>query len=416
MRAGVLRTMRRSVLGLAFGALSCSSDPAASIPSQQDASTDAAPETSTDALESADGHAAFDAAPVNEAGDAEAEAAPDVSPDASPATFGLLTLNLHCFKTEGTTYPDNAARWAAIASTVAAEDISVITVQEACVRGAEDAIESLRVAIEAATQQAWSKTWAPSHIAWQGTVDEAQEGQGILFRGALSDPQVIEYHHQAGLKRIAVGAKLDAQHGNVQLWSLHLEVADAAIRLAQARETASLTLSSADPSLQVMVAGDCNDVSGSAPVGALESYGFNEVSKSLGAEVIDHVFAHDGAAIEVIEARKVFDGQSQPAVSDHPGVLLRWRPAAAKPVVVTRVITTSAVQGWAAVRGSAAPLDWGWGWPAWQRPDQSWLLVVTSLPASTTFEYKWLSTDTTWQTGANATGTSGQDNESAPSF
>jgi hypothetical protein len=85
-------------------------------------------------------------------------------------------------------------------------------------------------------------------------------------------------------------------------------------------------------------------------------------------------------------------------------------------VLTTRLIAHAPVQGWLAARGSATPLDWAWGWPAWQRPDQSWVLVLTSMPDASAFEYKWLMNDETWQTGANASGMSGQDNETTPSF
>jgi hypothetical protein len=133
---------------------------------------------------------------------------------------------------------------------------------------------------------------------------------------------------------------------------------------------------------------------------------------------IDHIYAHRGAAVGLLAAATIFDGTTGPVVSDHHGVLVRIGPAPAPPVAPTR-ITAHVDVGWGnylAVRGSSAPLDWTAGWPAVATAAGTWTLVVTEIADGAAFEYKCPRDDSDYQTGANATGVGGTDNDVTPAF
>jgi endonuclease/exonuclease/phosphatase family metal-dependent hydrolase len=343
------------------------------------------------------------------------DAADDDDSVGDPA-FGLLTLNLHCFKIEGTDFSTNDARFAAIADLVAAEGVAALALQEVCEREGESALGSLVAVIEDATGDEWSSAWAFSHVAWEGTEDQADEGVALAVRGALADEAVTTYHAQSALQRVGLSATLPADLGGLRLHTLHLENAAAAVREAQARQAATTALAERD-SLGVLVAGDLNDVEGSAVHQAFLDMGFDDLSDGLGATRIDHVMAHRRAWVVPLSALRVFDGGDSPVVSDHPGVLVRLEPTEVVPTEITR-ITAHVDVGWGhhlAVRGDTAPLSWEQGWPAWPAADGRWVLVLTELPKGM-FEYKVLIDDENWQAGDNVLGEAGADNETTPEF
>ena len=332
--------------------------------------------------------------------------------------YGLLSLNLHCLKLDGTVFTDNETRFAAIAQAAAAESVGAIVVQEACREGSVDAMALLESALEAATGGAWSSAWAFAHTAWAGTADEAEEGVGILARGTLEDVETLEYAVQRPLRRVAIGARLPATLGGIRLWSTHLEVVDATVRLAQARQTASALATMSAPAFDVVVGGDFNAAASEAPCKAMSAYDFRDLSDGLQADRIDHIYAHRGAGLEAARAMTVFDGTSYPVVSDHHGVLVTVAPTAPEPHIST-VIRIRADVGWGhflSVRGNRAPLDWTAGWPAVPTASSEWKLVLTAFEPGVTFEYKCLRDDVVWQSGPNATGTGGSVNEVVPVF
>lgn len=347
--------------------------------------------------------------------DAAADSA-DTGQDAAAMTQRIASLNLHCLKTEDSDFTTNEQRFQAIAQTIAAEGIVAVAVQEACVAGTTDALEMLRAAISASTGETWSKQWMLAHVGWQGTPDEAQEGVGILARGSLTNVTQVEFRHQSSLRRVMIGATLP--DSGLRLWSVHLEVGNPAMALLQAREAAAIAVAEADPSWDVIVGGDFNSAQGSPPLAAFETMGFTELTASLGANQIDHIFAHRGAAVSLAQTRILFDGTAQPKVSDHPGVMVELSPAAGQAVTRTRFLAhADSVPGnWLALRGSSPPLDWGWGWPAWKRADGSWAWVTSELQQGASLEYKWLADDTTWQTGGNASCAAGSDCDLSPAF
>lgn len=328
--------------------------------------------------------------------------------------FGFLSLNLHCLRIDGTTFPDNDARFAAIADLITAEGVAVVALQEACERPGVSAIQSLRAAVEARTGAAWSHAWSFAHIAWEGTPDEADEGVGLLVRGALSDPVTLEHRVQGGLRRVAQAATLPPELGGWRVHSAHLEVLSAPARGAQAREIAAAALVDTDPGFGAIIAGDFNDIEGSATHAALPAMGFLDASGELDPGRIDHVFVHRAAPLRGAEARLVFTGAE--AVSDHPGVLVRFAPAAPDPVTITRVdgIADVGAGRWLAIRGSAAPLTWDMGWTLRQTAPASWRFVTTELGGA--FAFKLLRDDVDWQVGADVAGSAGQDHQVTPSF
>jgi len=348
-----------------------------------------------------------------------AESGTDVGADTTAAdapkaaAMSLLSLNLHCLKTEGTPYPDNVARFAAIADRVAKEDVVAIAVQEACVRGGESAMELLAKELQRASGVAWSSHWAFAHKAWEGTADEAEEGVGLFVRGALASPGVITHRVQGALVRVAAAATLPS---GMRLYSVHFDHATAAVRAAQARELAAAALVDTDPGFGAIVAGDFNARTGEEPHTALVSFGFRDLSTSLDAGRIDHVFVHRASGVSAGSARLIFDGKDGAKVSDHPGVLVTLASGEKETPTITRVTgRAKLVTGqWLALRGASAPLSWTVGWPARETAD-GFRIVLTELTGPK-LEVKFLRDDTTWMTGANATITPGTDQVIDASF
>jgi hypothetical protein len=145
-------------------------------------------------------------------------------------------------------------------------------------------------------------------------------------------------------------------------------------------------------------------------------FGFVETSGSAQTTRIDHVFTHRSAPFAPDSTKELFVGSA--AVSDHPGVLVRFAPAVPKPVRLTRIVASGTFALPLSVRGDHAPLSWERGWPAFARPSASapGVAVVTSELPGGAFAYKFLRQDTDWATGGNVSGAGETDNASTPSF
>lgn len=321
------------------------------------------------------------------------------------APFSLLSLNLHCFRLDGTSFATNTDRFAAIASLAATRDVAVLTVQEACERPGEKAIELLRTALEQATSTTWSSTWTLAHVAWEGTPDEADEGVGLLVRGALSSPAPLDHAVQGSLHRVAVSATLPPELGGARVTSIHFEVFEAAARTMQAREAAAAALVDTDPGFSAIVAGDFNDIEGSPTHDAFPSMGFLAADSGLNATGIDHVMIHRAAGLRPTSTEEVFLGAD--AVSDHPGILVRLESAPGDTVSATRIIAKAdpGVGHFLAIRGDSAPLSWDTGFPMRPVTQGEHAFVATEIDGG--FAFKVLVDDATWQSGANVPGVGG---------
>ena len=328
--------------------------------------------------------------------------------------LAMLTLNLHCLRVDGTVYATNAERFSAIASLVANRDVSAITLQEACQRPGENAMDALRAAIEKATAASWSSTWAFAHVAWEGTPDQADEGLGLLVKGKLSNPAELVLAVQGSLRRVAISATLPAEWSNVRLTSIHFEVFEQNARTMQAREVAVAALVDTDPMFGAIVAGDFNDVEGSATHAAFPSMGYLVANAGIDAAGIDHVMVHRATNWRPVSAEKVFTGME--AVSDHPGILVRFEPAKGDIVVTTRLFAQSnpAANQFLGMRGNLAPLSWDLGFPMRRTNGGQHAFVTTEMMGI--FEFKTLLNDATWQMGPNVQGTSGTDQVITPMF
>lgn len=414
---------RRLPWALATGwlLLHCADGPEGSAPDAEDAArpTDGA-SGAPDAEIAPDAEGVgLDTSGLDDVGGADAEPSDLDSPDTGVPdegwSFGVLGLNLHCLRLDGTAYATNEARFQAVAALVAAEDVAVILAQEVCERSGTSTRQLLTRALETATSTTWSSHWVYAHEAWTGTPDAAQEGLAVFVRGALESPTFVGYRRQGALQRVLVGARLPSSLGGLQVYSVHLDHAQAAVRAAQSAETASYALTRADPSLDILVAGDFNDVVGSETYRMMASMGFVDLSADLSPGRIDHLWLHRGAGARAITQRLAFDGLSEPRVSDHPGVLVTVAEAAAPMIRPTRFLAEGSWSGYLSVRGDTPPLSWDRGWLAWPLGGGRWKLVLTELEAAT-FEYKWLLNDVAFQEGENLTGRGGEDHESAPEF
>ncbi len=330
------------------------------------------------------------------------------------APFSLLSLNLHCFRLDGTSFATNTDRFAAIASLAATRDVAVLTVQEACERPGEKAIELLRTALEQATSTTWSSTWTLAHVAWEGTPDQADEGVGLLVRGALSSPAALDHAVQGSLHRVAVSATLPPELGGSRVTSIHFEVFEAAARTMQAREAAAAALVDTDPGFSAIVAGDFNDIEGSQTHAAFPMMGFLAADAGLNAAGIDHVMIHRAAGLRPTSVEEVFLGAD--AVSDHPGILVRIEAAPGDTVSATRVLAKAdpGAGHFLAIRGDAAPLSWDIGFPMRPVAPGEHAFVTTELDAD--FAFKVLVDDATWQSGANVPGVAGTSQTVTPVF
>ncbi len=331
--------------------------------------------------------------------------------------WGFLSLNLHGLLLDGTPYSSNEERFSAIAKTVFAEDVYVIAAQEVVNKGNQSAALMLQSALEAQTGVSWSFHWEFAHTAWQGTPDEAEEGLAVFVRGKIADKHSVEYRSQAGLRRVGVSVQLPEELLNTWVVSVHLEVFSADGRLKQSRESAAYGLMRGTLPGNVLVAGDFNDIKSSAPLLAIQDFGYQDYSKALSANSIDHVLGHRASPWKAEEAKILFDGVSMPAVSDHPGVLVRMKEGAPENVAFTRIVAHAApgAGNFLWVRGSSAPLSWNWGWPAYETAADRWELVLSELPAGN-FEYKTLINDSMWQTGSNELGMGATQNDCSPKF
>ena len=348
------------------------------------------------------------------------------TPDAQVTTDGgepidvsVMALNLHCLKLDGTPFSTNTARMAAVADAVAAEGIAALALQEVCKNTREDGMALLTTELRRATGTDWTGAWIKVHDAWVGTPDQAEEGIAVLARGQTTNPQEIVYATQAGLLRKSLGLTLSGVHG-LKLFSVHLEVSDAVARAKQGRETAPFAVTTADPSVDIVVAGDFNDVEGSAAHTAMTAYDFVDYSQGLSSTRIDHVFVHRGAAWELRSNQLILDGTKYPRVTDHPGgVVAKMRKRNAPSVVRTRFVGSQDVGlgNLLYLRGGSLPLVWSGGYRAvLVAPPATWKLVVTGYAQSQALEYKWLRNDQDWQLGANENGVGGQDNAAQPRF
>jgi hypothetical protein len=196
--------------------------------------------------------------------------------------------------------------------------------------------------------------------------------------------------------------------------SVHFDVADAAARRMQSREAAAVALVATDPGFGAIVGGDFNDVKGSDTHLAFTAMGFLDASAGLDAAGIDHIFVHRAAPFRASSAKLVFTGAA--AVSDHPGVLVRFKAAPGDAVTPTRIAgnATPGAGHFVSVRGSAAPLTWDIGWPMRSKSPSEWQFVTTEL--SSGFAFKLLRDDTQWQMGADVPGTAGQNHQVTPVF
>lgn len=367
--------------------------------------------------------------PAETAPDVDTEADTDSEPGTEADTgsptapeLGLLALNLHCFHLDGTPFADHDARFAAIAALADEHDVGAIAAQEACRNEAHgDAVARLAAALEAATGAPWGSAWAFTHDAWTGTADEAEEGVALLVRGgAPGSPTEHTYAVQGTqLRKLLAADVLLGDGSSIRLVSVHLEHDSAAARLAQARESASWALARAPADWGVVLAGDLNARAADPPVTDLLAAGLSRLSAASDpdGERIDHVLAPAGAGLTAIEARLVLDGATGPRVSDHPGVLVRLRRDAPRPIAATRLVAThdAGFGHFLAVRGEGGPLSWTAGWPATNTADDRWEAVFLALPAGD-LSYKWLRDDSAWETGPNRAAPTGSTQEVVPTF
>lgn len=351
------------------------------------------------------------AMPDRDVGDAGPRKESDAGHEMSTATdgavsrpvesFSVLSINLRCLSLESLRFDSNAARFDAIAAAVATHAVDAVLAQELCVREDTDARVLLREALARATGEAWDAFSVFAHRAWEGTPRAADEYVGI-FAPRLADQRPLVHASQRGLRRVAAVASAVGRTGAVRLVSVHFEHANQAVRRHQAQETAVFALSHGPVQLRTVIGGDFNATAGSATHDAVRSAGFLDASDRLASTRIDHVFSHRASGLVDPEAALVFNDPAS-AVSDHPGVLARWRVSAgASEVRTTELSITASIQSsesslW--FRSDHEPFSWNAGWPLFRVGEGRWRLRWTEF--STPLEWKVLVDDRHWQRGPN---------------
>ena len=304
------------------------------------------------------------------------------------------SLNLHCLKLDG--FERVEQRLEAVAELL--EGADVVALQEVCVSEQHDALVLLEEALEASTGEDWHGAWTLTHVAWEGTEDEADEGVALLARQELGSVEERTHAAQTGLTRVMLSAELEG----LRVSSVHFDHQDAAVRLLQAREAGM------DALLQGgLLVGDFNASPHEPAMQSLFDAGFVDLSEGLDEGRIDHVLAHRGEGWSVRSA-ELIEG-----VSDHPLVLVELERGEAVELSRTRMVAQSS-QGWLSVRGDRSPLDWEAGWPGIETSPGVWEAVFTELEGS--LEYKWLVRDSTWQSGENSTAEGGSTSQTSPVF
>jgi len=372
----------------------------------------------------ADAHAGHDAdvdassladASTDAQRDAAADAAEDASDDAgAPPVPALLALNLHCLDQTGTPYATLIERLHATAALAIREGVVAMLLEEVCDDGTTRALDLLTSALSTRSGDTWRADEAFAHVAWQGTPQEARESVALLTRTAHGSVQSIDFRTQGALRRVALMATLGDPLPGLRVMVVHLDHLDSSVRVGQARESAVASLATFGAT-GALVAGDFNARVGTPPLAAFEAMGFVDEGDALPSSRIDHILLHRGASLVALETRLVFDTPAT-AVSDHPGILIRLAPTTRSALSWTR-ITAHVDPGaghFLALRGDTLPLDWARGWPMFRMDASTWVFMAAEVTGG--FEYKVLVDDTTWMTGANASGVGGVDQDLTPTF
>ncbi len=340
--------------------------------------------------------------------DAQDTDSPVEPPEGWPEPWGVLSLGLGCLELVGTGFSSEAERAEAVAELVLEQGIAVLALQEVCRDlGGDDALALLHGALEDRSGVSWSS------LEQVTTSDGSRElGLALLARGGLEEPFAMPYVQQGGAERWLLGAEIDT---GTRVYTTQLEEGDEDVRGIQARAMAAAVVGSAS-SFELLLAGDFADENRSSAVWAQTGAGFVEDS----AEQDDdrrHVLHHRSASWSALSSATLFDGSSGPAVSAHPGVAAWYEPGAGEDSCRTEIVVNVTVEPsqWVAVRGTDFPLDWSFGQPAWERAAGEWVWASSEIEDST-FEYKALLDDETWQVGEDIEGTGCDTNSTTPTW
>lgn len=189
-------------------------------------------------------------------------------------------------------FGDWRRRALAITDAVAATNADVIAVQEVWAQGDTDQARELGASI------GFHHVYAP----WRD-LDGVGFGNAVLSRWPISGHEVLTYSvAEAGLHRLAVRADIEGPHGEIQVFSTHLNWGfdDGARRVAQVGELLEFVARSHRPNSLQLVCGDFNARPAS-----------NEMKLMAGTDLVDvWSLLHPGEPGWTWE-------QSNPHVEDH---------------------------------------------------------------------------------------------------
>ncbi len=332
---------------------------------------------------------------------------PWVPPAGWPDPWGVLSLGLGCLELEGTGLSSEAERASAVASEVVGRDIAVLALQDVCAGDGEDALELLEAALEEASGVDWA---AGRQVTGSG--GGVERSVAILAREELGEPWAMPFVQQGAEDRWVLAADIAA---GVRVVTTQLEDADADVREVQARAMVAAVLGSA-PSLDLLLAADFADENRSSAVWAQTGAGFVEDSGDQD-DGRRHLLHHRSAALASTGSATLFDGSEGPVVAEHPGVAAWYTTGAADDSCITEIVVDVATGSteWVALRGTAFPLDWSFGQPAWERSAGEWVWTTTEIPDGA-FEWKALLNDETWQVGEDIEGAGCGVNSTTPTW
>lgn len=266
------------------------------------------------------------------------------SEPAAIATLTLLTLNLHTWQE-----PDQLMKFARIAEFILANRVDIVCFQE-CAQHRDSALipgdaalredNAAKLIMERLGERGpwYGPAWDWAHYGW----DVWEEGVAVIARHPILDSgsrwlstSTSRTDHAGSRKGMRARIDLPGR-GPVDIYSVHLswEIAGLGEQVDALNGWIAETETGARA---VVVAGDFNDGPGGGGAIAMRSAGFDDAAAVMDAGTsrpptttwgthIDYVYYRNRAPmLAPVEARIVFAGDTSPIVSDHFGVLTRFR-------------------------------------------------------------------------------------------
>lgn len=268
------------------------------------------------------------------------------------ATLTILTLNLHTWQE-----PDQLSKFHQVADFILANRVDIVCFQE-CAQHKDSALLPRSMTLRAdnaahliaerlaESDSSYTFAWDWAHYGW----NVWEEGVAVLSRFPIRDSE-SRWVSESRLRTDPMGsrkvlrARIDLPGaGAIDVYTAHLSWANAGLG-TQLESLNRWIAESESGARAVIVAGDFNDPPEGIGAAAMTSAGFGEaltdgrpgeLAEPAAARAptttwgthIDYIYFRNRAPmLEVTQARIVFNGETEPVVSDHFGILAKFRIA-----------------------------------------------------------------------------------------